>query len=247
MDFDETMVEDFDNVETDDTSFDGIVEEDESEEELPSEEELEIPDEEPEEQEPEETPPPKEPGWIKQRVQKAVDKAVAQALAAQQEQFDKQMKPIIEKMMEDEAQDLVASRKVADIDIAREIVRYRHGNKEEAPTPQPREANGQFAPKADPVIEAKVDFLAKQAERVNRQTGVDVIKIFSENEDVKDAVLNGDMDFYEVAKMQKKRPPTPTRSPNGASQTPDTFRSMSSEQFRRFEKKLDEGGRYALK
>ena len=246
----ETMVE-MDNVEMDDASFEGIVETDESEEvDFPSEEELQIPDEETEEvqEEPEEeTPPPKEPGWIKQRVQKAVDKAVAQALAAQQAQFDKQMAPIIEKMMEDEAQALVSSRQVSDIDLAREIVKYRHG--QEAPKPEPRQANEQSAIKG-PVIEGKVDILAKQAARVTNQTGVDVMKIFSENDDIKAAVLSGDMDFYEVAKQakQKKRPPTPTRSPNGTGGvTQDAFATMSSEQFKRFEANIQRGARYSIK
>lgn len=256
MDYEETMVDEseFDNIETDDTSFDGIVEEEDESEEFPSEEELEIPDEESEEEEEEEpeeeTPPPSEPGWMKRRVQKAVDKAVAQALAAQQAEFDRRMMPIIEKMMEDEAQALVATRQVADIDLAREIVKYRHGQEPEQIPEQPRQANGQFAPKTDPVIETKVDFLAKQAERVARQTGVDVIGIFSKDEDIKDAVLNGDMDFYDVAReaKQKKRPPSPTRSPNGAGgETRDTFSSMSSEQFRRFEANLEKGGRYSVK
>jgi len=248
MDNEETMVEEFDDTVADDTLPEGVTEDMSEEQDFPTEEELEIPDEESEEvEEPQQETQKSEPGWIKKRVQTAVDKAVAQALAAQQAQFDKQLKPIIEKMMEDEAQALVRERKVADIETARELVRYRRG----AETPvQPRQPNGQFAPKADPVMEAKVDILAKQAERVSKQTGVDVIGIFSKDEDIKKKVLDGDMDFYEVAKQakQKKRPPTPTRSPNGANYSgPDAFGSMSSEQFRRFEKKLDDGGRYSLK
>lgn len=270
MDYEETMVEeDFDNTEVDDTLPDGIVEEDESEEddefieedfesdEEDGEEVEEEPDEEPEEDE-EVAPPPSEPGWIKQRINKAVSKAVAQALAEQAKQFEAQMKPIRERLMEEEAQDLLRSRKVGDIETARELVRLRQGQpaSDSQREPQPRNENGQFTSREQIAQqarnEARVDELYSQAQKIKARGGPDVIKEFTQNEDIKRRVVSGELNFYDVAEMMrksgKKRPPSPTRSSNGASKvTTNAFNNMSDKQFERFEKGLDEGKRYSIK
>lgn len=269
MDLDETMVEEeFDDAVEDDTLPDGIIEADESDDEdFPDEEDLELPDEdevedeEYSEEEEEETPepePPKEPGWIKQRVQKAVDKAVAQALAAQQEQFNAQIAPLIAKMQEDEAQELVRSRKIADIETAREFVRLKNGQgatenpvATQQPSP-PRNEQGQFASREQIETETRINELKKQAEKIKAKGGPDVISEFMNNEDIKRRVVNGELDFYEVAEMMrakpKRKPPSPMRSPNGAANvTPNAFMSMSDEQFDRIEKQLDKGVRYTFK
>jgi len=265
MDFDETMVEEeFDDAVEDDTLPDGIVEADESDDEdFPDEEELELPDEDEEvedeeySEEEEETPepePPKEPGWIKQRVQKAVDKAVAQALAQQQEQFNAQIAPLIAKMQEDEAQELVRSRKIADIETAREFVRLKNGQQApvEEPQQQPRNEQGQFVSREQIETETRINELKKQADKIRSKGGPDVISEFMNNEDIKRRVVSGELDFYEVAEMMrakpKRKPPSPMRSPNGAANaTPNAFMSMSDEQFDRIEKQLDKGVRYTFK
>lgn len=255
MDYEETMV-DVDNTVEDDTLPEGIVEEDESEEEYEeeeySDEYTEEPQEEPEEQ-PEEEPdevPQSEPGWIKKRVQKAVDRAVAEALAQQQEQFNQQIAPLIAKMQEDEAQELVRSRKIADIETAREFVRLKNGDAPK-PAPQPRNEQGQFASREQIETETRINELKKQAEKIKSKGGPDVIKEFTENEDIKRRVVNGELDFYDVAELMnkpKKKAPSPTRSPNGSAKyTPNAFDSMSKEQFERFEKQIDRGVRYSMR
>lgn len=259
MDYEETMVEEnFDDVEADDTLPDDIVEEDESEEDFPAEDELEIPDEEEEEPEAEEEPEPQpktEPGWIKQRVNKAVEKAVRETEARMQAMFDQQMKPIRDKMMEDEAQELVRSRKVTDIDTARELVRLRNGMQpSEQRAEQPRNEQGQFASQEQIVSAAKTDArineLAKQADKIKAKGGPDVVKEFLNNKEVKARVISGELDFYDVAEMMskpKKRPPSPSRSSNGANNpTPNSFATMSSEQFARMERNIERGARYKL-
>ena len=266
MDYEETMVEeDFDEAVEDDTQFDDFVEEDESEDEedFPSEEELELPDEEEEEVEEEETPPPpSEPGWIKQRVNKAVEKAIRETRAEMQAMFDEQMRPFRERFMEDEAQELVRSRKVADIETARELVRLRQGQPTTAnPTgtqdrgEQLRNEQGQFVSKeqiaSEAAVNARIKELRRQAEKIKANGGPDVIEEFTNNPDIKERVINEELDFYDVAEMMSKprrRPPAPSRSPNGAANvTPNTFANMSSKQFARFERQLDDGVRYRMK
>lgn len=263
MDFEETMVEEnFDEAVEDDTPFDDFVEEDESEDEDDSpEEELEVPDEEPEDTEEEEPEPEprKEPGYVKQRVQQAVDRAIRETEARMQARFDEQLAPLLAKMAEDEAQELVRSRKVNDIETARELVRLRRGQgatvNNTQQTSQPRNEQGQFVSKeqiaGNARMEATIDMLAKQADKIKANGGPDVIDVFTKDEKIKNAVVNGEMDFYDVAEMlskPKKKPPTPTRSPNGASDiTSNAFANMSSKQFERMERQIDKGVRYTMR
>lgn len=255
MNPEETMVEEnLDTGATDDTLPDEVVEEetDESEDLASFTDE----EEEPAEEEPEQpAQQASEPGWIKKRVEKAVAKAIEQTRAEMQAMFDQQMAPIREKMIEDEAQELVRSRKVSDIETARELVRLRNGQAApaaEQPKQQPRNANGQYAPKEDPATSARIDMLRHQADKIKGSGGPDVIAEFQNNEEIKKKVIKGEMDFYDVAdylKNQKpsRKPPAPVRSPNGASgQNPNAIESMSKEQFARMEKRIKEGARIRL-
>lgn len=259
MDFEETMVDEELDTTADDTPEEEVVEEQEDESEsldsLTDGEDGEAPAEEPQEEAPQAT----EPGWIKKRVEKAVTKAIAETEARMQAMFDQQMAPIREKMIEDEAQELVRSRKVSDIETARELVRFRKGQPQAQPVQQPQEAqqprqsNGQFAPKTDAATKTQIDMLQHQADRIKAAGGPDVIKEFQTNKEIQMKVVSGEMDFYEVAdylkeKSSRKRPPSPMRSPNGASGTnPNAIDSMSDEQFEKMERRIKEGARYTLK
>ena len=248
----ETMVEneDFD-AEADDTLPEDIEEEQDESESLDSlteEEEEQEPAAEPE------TPSASEPGWIKQRVNKAVQKAVAETERRMQAMFDQQMAPIREKMLNDEAREMVQKGLIKDLETAKELIRYRQGQPQ-APVQQeqPRNDQGQFAPKQDPVTSTRVDMLAHQADAIKAETGFDVIDVFTNDEDIKQRVISGELDFYDVARMMngsgQKRPPAPMRSPNGASGSvqPNAIQNMSDEQFERMEKKIREGARYSLR
>lgn len=245
---DETMVEETFDDEADDTLEEEIEEEeDESEEDLDS-----IPDEEEQDEEPPAQEQPSEPGWIKQRVNKAVQRAVAETEARMQAMFDQQMAPIRAKMMEDEAQELVRTRKVTDIETARELVRLRQGQPaQQAAEPQPQVQRSE-TPQDDPVTTTRINMLAHQADTIKNETGVDVVDVFLNDDDIQEAVKNGEMDFYDVARMleqqNNRRPPSPMRSPNGASGVAhNAITTMSDEQFRRMEKRIAEGARYTLR
>ena len=211
-------------------------------------------------EQPEEVPKAKEePGYVRGRIEKAVNKAIAETEARMRAEFETQMAPFRARMMEDEAQELVRSRKVTDIETARELVRLRNGQPavaQAAPKPaeQPRQANGQFAAKEDPGTSARISMLEHQADRIKEDLGIDVTAEFMNNEEIKRAVVTGEMDFYDVAKQMqsqqtRKRPPSPMRSPNGASGvSPNAIANMTDEQFERMERNIKErGARYELK
>jgi len=259
MDLDETMVEEQDNMEADDALPEDVVEEqDESEESLESFSEGEGQPAEPETPS-EEPPSASEPGWIKKRVEKAVSKAVAQTRAEMQAMFDQQMAPIREKMLNDEARELVRSGEFKSLERAKEYLQLKQGlpvsaNKAPAPQAQPRQANGQFAPKEDPAITARIEMLKHQADKIRGAKGPDVIAEFQNNPEIQEKVKAGEMDFYDVAdylkdqKSSRKKPPAPMRSPNGASgsNNPNAIDSMSDEQFDRMEKRIAGGARIRL-
>ena len=260
MNPEETMVEEnFDNEVADDALPEGVVEDtDESEEDL----ELILDEEEAEAQEPaEETKQPvqqaSEPGWIKKRVNDAVEKALARERANIQAEYDAKYAPLMERMLEMDAQELVRSGKVKDLETAKELVRYRN-NQPAAARPaetQPRNAQGQFASKDDVATTARIDMLKHQADAIRAKGGPDVIAEFQKNPEIKNKVIRGEMDFHDVAdylnnqKPSGKRPPSPMRSPNGVNgTTPVDFASMSDKQFERIEKRIqEEGVRYRLR
>lgn len=257
MDPNETMVEnEFDNTEADDELSDGIAEEqDESEQSLDAFVE-DVVDEPAEEEKPKQSPQgTSEPGYIKKRIDKAVSKAIAETEARMRAQFDAQMAPIREKMLNDEAQELVRQGEFKTLERAKEYLQLKQGvtptAESEAPKQQPRNSQGQFAPKDDPVTSARIDMLAHQADTIKARTGIDVMAEFSKNEEIKQAVISGEMDFYDVAesmKAPKRRPPAPARSPNGVNGVgPNSIWEMSDEQFARMDKKLDEGVRFTIK
>lgn len=205
------------------------------------------------------TTEPKEPGYVQRRISKAVEKALADQAAA----FEAQMAPMREYMMNQEAQELVRSGKVKDLETAKELVRYRQGQPQQAApaqqAEQPRNAQGQFTsrqaqaqPTSDPATQARIDMLQHQADRIKAGNGPDVIAEFKNNKDIQQKVINGDMDFYDVAEQMRqparRKPPAPMRSPNGASgMNPNAIDTMSDEQFDRMEKNIKKGARYSLR
>ena len=203
----------------------------------------------------------KEPGWIKQRVEKAVSKAVADAVAQTESrmkaEFEKQMAPIREKMLEDEARELVRKGTVKDLATAKELVRYRQGQPQTNASETPRNEKGQFTSRSqtDAGTKAQIAMLTRQADKIKARDGIDVTQTFMQDPDVKRKVVSGEWDFYDVAEhvkaQQKETPvrkaPAPMRSPNGASGSEkSTIASMSDEQFEKFEKRVKGGTRFKV-
>lgn len=198
----------------------------------------------------------KEPGYVQGRI----DKAVSKALAQQRAEYEAQMAPMREFMVNAEAQELVRTGKVKDLETARELVRYRQNlpqAQQAQAESQPRNEQGQFAPRqqsdgTDPATQARIDMLQHQADRIKAQGGPDVISEFRNNEDIKRRIVSGELDFYDVAEQMRskgsRKAPAPMRSPNGASGASRTaIDNMSDEQFDRLVKKVQGGARYSQK
>lgn len=257
MDYEETMVEN-EGLDTgaDDALIEGIEEVDESNEETL--ESLTANEDQPAE----EVPPqeqkanaPSEPGYIKRRINDAVDKALARQKSDLMAEMEAKYAPIRDRLLEMDAKELVRQGEFKSVERAKEYLQLKQGIAPAAdskPAEQPRNAQGQFAPKDDPGTKAKIDMLAHQAKSIKARSGIDVMAEFNANEEIKAKVISGEMDFYDVAEQMKqparKRPPAPMRSPNGASGANDynAIDSMSDEQFARMEKNIAKGARYKL-
>ena len=192
-----------------------------------------------------------EPGWIKKRVDKAVQKAVAETEARMNAQFQAQMAPIFERMLDQEARELVKQGEFKSLDRAKEYLQLKQGmTPKQQPKQQPRNEQGQFTSQQEQENHVRADMLARQAQKIKANQGLDVMAAFNENEDIKNKIISGEWDFYDVAEAMRKprqRAPAPMRSPNGASGSErSTIATMSDEQFDRLDRKIAEGARYNL-
>lgn len=199
------------------------------------------------EEKPQDTPPQNEPGWIKQRVEKAVKKAIQETEARMNAEFDKRLAPIRESMYERQADDLVSTGEFKTFETALEYVKLKNGVVDTPkPQTQPRDDQGRFA-SSDAAVKARADILAKQAQKIRSNRGLDVIGAFNQDETIKEKVISGEWDFYDVADAisPQKRTPTPVRSPNGGENFSGvSIRNMSDEQFRRLQENLASGKVY---
>lgn len=204
-------------------------------------------------------PPAKEPGWIKQRVNRAVEKAVAEAEARVSARYEARLAPLMEAVLDRQAQDLVAAGEFKSLERAKEYVRLKGGivdapqpqqtqQPQAQPAPQPRDAQGRFQSPNAADVNARADILARQAEKIKANRGLDVMQAFNDDPQVKQKVISGDWDFYDVADhlSGSRRVPTPIRTPNGAgaSAAATTIDNMSDAQFERMCQNIAAGRRY---
>lgn len=205
--------------------------------------------------------PVKEPGWIKGRINKEVAKAEARIRA----EYEAKLAPIRESMMDREAQELVRNGEFKTLNMAKEYVRLKNGvpaeqTDQQQPTGAQRDAQGRFAAaqdqseQNDPVVLARADLLAKQAQKIKQSTGLDVMQAFSSNPEIRQRVISGEWDFRDVADhlsaqgegSSPRRVPTPMRSPNGANVSAVSVSDMSPEQFQKLQDNLASGRRYDM-
>lgn len=206
------------------------------------------------------TPPAKEPGWIKGRINKAVEKAVAEAEARVRAEYEQMLAPIRESVLERQAQELVESGEFKTLAIAKEYLALKGGlpaqtkeQAEEQHTEQNRDQNGRFVSRTkqseDPELNARADILARQARKIKTNRGLDVMEAFNADPDIKQKVLSGEWDFYDVADSigNQRTVSAPARSANGGGVSAVSIKNMSAEQFRKLNENLASGRRYDVR
>lgn len=206
-----------------------------------------------------ETPPKKEPGWIKKRVESAVQKQLAESEARIRAEYEAKMAPLQAVMFEREADQLVADGEFKSRERALEYVRLKNGAPQ--PSSQPtgqkdeqqqsaRDEQGRFTtPKTaqvPPDVEARAKELYAQAEAIKVASGVDVLEIFNQDPEVKKRVSTGEWSFLDVYQavtgQHKPRVPSPTRSANSGSLDDIDLTRMSKAQFAKLDDTISGGG-----
>jgi hypothetical protein len=203
-----------------------------------------------------ETPPAKEPGWIKGRINKAVEKAVAETEARLTKHYEEMLAPIRASVMERQAQELVDSGEFKSIEMAKEYIALKNGvpyspaQPEQQKQEPARDSQGRFAPheQNNEPVDQRADFLAKQANKIKSRYGIDVMETFNSDSEVKGKILSGEWDFYDVLEeMNNERKPTaPVRSSNGGVSQVDIF-EMSDAQWKKLNENLSMGRRYDMR
>lgn len=199
-----------------------------------------------------------EPGYVQGRIEKAVTKALAEKTAAIKAELEAEYKPLKDRLLEMDAQELVRTGEFKNLETAKEYLRLKQGQTPAPEQPpkqaqdQPRNDKGQFAPKEDPVKTARTQILRQQAAKIKASTGIDVVEECTDP-DLRQKILRGEADMYDALdfvrsqKRTRKRPPAPARSSNGASRSnANAIADMSDEALDRMDRKLDEGVRYRL-
>ena len=203
----------------------------------------------------EQQPAQKEPGYVRKRVDAAVQKALQEQEARLRAEFAATLAPIRDSMMQREADELVAAGEFKNKERALEYVKLKNGvSVSAAPAAQlsqpQRDEQGRFAPKQeqqqpDPMVKARADLLAAQAKKIEANQNLDVVQAFNGNPEVQQKVLSGEWDFYDVADyMRQGRIPAPMHSPNGVSTGSRTIASMTDAQFDQLNQNLAAGKIY---
>lgn len=195
-------------------------------------------------------PPAKEPGWIRQRVDKAVEKALAKARQDWEAEQETKLAPIYESMYDRQAEALVREGEFKSLERAKEYVRLKGGVIEapKQPEPKQRDNSGRFVKQEAPAEDPQAKFLFQQAKKIQKNSGLDVLGAFQNDEEVRAKVGSGEWDFYDVADYMRQQngrhTPVPVRSPNGAKPSAFSIASMSDEQFAQLQRNLSNGKRY---
>ena len=257
MDYEETM----DNQEVEESLPEEIVEEaDETEEDLEAfVDDQDSGESEQSEEQPEEpkATAKKEPGYVRDRIDKAVQKALTQERDTIREslraEMEAQYAPIRDRLLEMDAKELVRQGEFKSIERAKEYLQLKQGITPQE-NKQPRNEQGRFVSREEQAeydkTRGRISELQRQADKIKEKQGIDVIAEYNRNEKVRKAIISGEMDFYDVAESMKpkKRPPSPTRSPNGVNGVgPQSITSMSDAQFKKMDKMLDEGVRFTIR
>jgi len=213
--------------------------------------------------------PQSEPGWMKKKMEAYANKALQEQETRLRAEFraelDNVLGPLRESMYERQADDLVASGQIKSKEMALKYVKAMAGitssepDQQQKTQTQPRTPDGRFASsqqqqtEPDAETKARARILAAQADKIKSSKGLDVAALFQTDPEVKEKVLSGEWDFYDVAESMsqpRRRVPSPVRSSNsamGATADASAIANMSDAQFERLLKNLGEGKVYDMR
>lgn len=204
-------------------------------------------------------------GWMRKKMEAYASKQLKEQETRLRAEFAEMLAPLRESMYERQADDLVASGQIKSKEMALKYVKAMAGITSSEPDQQPetqkqpRTPDGRFASsqqqqtEPDAETKARARILAAQADKIKSSKGLDVAALFQSDPEVKEKVLSGEWDFYDVAEAMsqpRRRVPSPVRSSNsamGATADASAIANMSDAQFERLLKNLGEGKVYDMR
>lgn len=186
---------------------------------------------------------PKDAGWFKQRIAHAVNKET-EPLKAQLREYERVIQELQSERLERQAQELVRTGEFKSLDTAKEYLQLKGGthveNQPQAPTQQ--EENQPL----DPAVEATAKMLYRQAEKIRSTRGLDVMDAYNKDPEIRNKVVSGEWDFYDVADSLESKPkaPAPIRNANGARNEPVSIRNMTEKQWKELNRRIELGSRF---
>ena len=211
----------------------------------------------------EQQPAKADAGWMRRKMEAYASKQLKEQETRLRAEFADMLAPLRESMYERQADALVASGEIKSKEMALKYVKAMAGIPSSEPdqTPknqQPRTPDGRFASsqqqtEPDAETKARARILAAQADKIKSSKGLDVAALYQTDPEVKEKVLSGEWDFYDVAEAMsqpRRRVPSPVRSSNsamGAAADAGAIANMSDAQFDRLLKNLGEGKVYDMR
>jgi len=88
--------------------------------------------------------------------------------------------------------------------------------------------------------------LIAQAKAIEAASGIDVLEVYNTDPEIKRKILSREWDFADVAKNMMGQTvsmlPSPARKPNGGGLASRSIGDLSSEQFKKVQLYLEQGG-----
>lgn len=193
-------------------------------------------------------PPNKEPGWVKKRIETALEKALPERINAEiakvRAEYEAQIRPLREAQLSRDADDLVKQGEFKSRDIALEYLRMKQGLPVQ---PQPKAQPAPEAPAAETIpseVKARAADLMAQDRYAQKMDGISPLSIYRSDPRVAEMVNSGQWDFSDVVKAAKQggqATPTPVYSSNAAAPKKRGPLELSHEEFQRLNENLAKG------
>ena len=189
---------------------------------------------------------------------KGYDRGKQEAEAAWQQekaQYEARISKLQELEIKDQARTLAKEQHISE-ELAERIVRAEAGvprpqQEQTQQNQQPRDAQGRFVSK-DADYRAYADKLLEQASHIKDLTGIDVMSIYNQDDDVKRRIASREIDFYGLAKeiqskpAQRKMPPV-VRGSNGSTARSHGIASLTDDQLDELDAQLERGVVYDMR
>ena len=166
------------------------------------------------------------PKALRGRIKGAESRGYERGKREVEEQYRQDLEELANLRLERDAKELAEQEKIS-VSMATRLLRAERG----VSAPQKEAHNS---------VEERAQVLYNQANTIKNVTGIDVLEMFNNDQDIHQKVVSGEWDFTDVAKSYKQHVPAPVRSTGQTGIEGRSIANMSDEEFEKFDKLLDD-------